>query len=222
MDEMFVPYKTVLESPSIEIPSQVPEAQGNLVWIVVAIIFVCLIIGAYLYTSMVMVKEKAIEVVEEPEVVVEKKIEPLLIPKTIDFSLPAKLDTAVMSKEELAKFIGTEIKNLLVLYSGVTSLQTASIVSFSVRTMLEDFAPVLQAKSLEPVETPSPPPAPPMEKLDEEYISKNVLQPRPHQTQLSLEADEEEEPEPPKKGKINADTDPSLLLMLKQRGLVQN
>jgi len=214
MDEMFVPYKTSLELPIPE-PVSLNESSGggSLLWIVIAITFVCLLVGAYVFvSSRIVVKEKA---VEEPAVN-EKKIEALLVPPTIDFSEPAKLDTAVMSKEELAKFIGTEIKNLLVLYSGVNSLQTASIVSFSVRTMLEDFAPVLQPLSV------VPPSAPVMEKLDEEYISKNVLQPRPQQSQMSLEADEEEEVEPPKKGKINADTDPSLLLMLKQRGLVQN
>ena len=177
----------------------------------------CLLVGAYVFVSSrgVVVKEKAVE-----PVFAEKKIEPQLVPQTIDFSVPAKLDTAIMSKEELAKFIGTEIKNLLVLYSGVTSLQTASIVSFSVRTMLEDFAPVMQPQSVQVEHPRVQEEHPQMEKLDEEYISMKVLQPRPQQNQVNLEADEE--PEPPKKGKINADTDPNLLLMLKQRGLVQN
>jgi len=209
MDEMFVPYKTSLELPIPEQPSHSEPESNSMIWVIIAVVFVCLLVAAYVFvSSRIVVKEKAIEPVYE------KKIEAQLVPPTIDFSEPAKLDTAVMSKEELAKFVGTEIKNLLVLYSGVNSLQTASIVSFSVRTMLEDFAPVLQPQAVVS-------PQPTMEKLDEEYISKNVLQPRPQQSQLSLEADEEEI-EPPKKGKINADTDPSLLLMLKQRGLVQN
>ena len=229
MDEMFVPYKSTLEIPAaIPQPALTPAPQGSALWIGIAIVFVFLIIAAYFFMGNARTaQEKSAELAYDSEIVKNSPQPPpqnqkligsaTSLPATIDFSQPAKLNTETMSKEELAKFVGTEIKNLLVLYSGVSSLQTASIVSHSVRTMLEDFAPVLQPQAVQPqAKEPS------MEKLDEEFISKKVLQPRPQHSHVNLEADtEEEEKDPPKKGKINADTDPSLLLMLKQRGLVQ-
>lgn len=221
MDEMFVPYKSTLE-----IPSTVPDAPQtalptslsyNSLWIGIAVLFVVLIFAAYFFMgNSRTAQEKSVSVESKEAETHQKSISAATpLPTTIDFLQPAKLNTETMSKEELAKFVGTEIKNLLVLYSGVSSLQTASIVSHSVRTMLEDFAPVLQPQAVQ--KAPDS-----MEKLDEEFISKKVLQPRPQHSQVNLDADTEaEEKDPPKKGKINADTDPSLLLMLKQRGLVQ-
>lgn len=232
MDEMFVPYKSSFEV----LPEPVVEATtpSYWLWIVLSVAVILILAGAFLLRSTFILQKKSmsehysIPISEEPvkfepikfepikiEPVAEPVVkvpEPALIPPVIDFSEPAKLNTEKMSKEELAKFVGTEIKNLLVLYSGISSLQTASIVSFSVRTMLEDFAPILQPQSI--------PEKPKLEKIDEEFISTKVLQPRPQPTHLTLDADEEEETkDPPKKGKINADTDANLLQMLKQRGL---
>lgn len=217
MDEMFVPYKNTLEVLS-PLPEQVEKAPGyaanSSLWIGIALVFVVLIFGAYFFMwNTRTAQEKSIA--SEPQQNNQKSIGSASPPATIDFLQPAKLNTETMSKEELAKFVGTEIKNLLVLYSGVSSLQTASIVSHSVRTMLEDFAPVLQPQAVEQRRETG------MEKLDEEFISKKVLQPKPQYSQVSFDADTEEEKDPPKKGKINADTDPSLLLMLKQRGITQ-
>jgi hypothetical protein len=227
MDEMFVPYKNTLELPSAEPTPAVPfntspaSSSFSMMWIGLAVVFVLLIIASsYFLVSSSTAQKKSIEK-EDLHSETVKKTQKVLgsettLPATINFLEPAKLNTETMSKEDLAKFIGTEIKNLLVLYSGVSSLQTASIVSHSVRTMLEDFAPVLQPQAVSSKEQTNQP----LEKLDEEHISKKVLQPRPQPSLVDLDADEEEK-DPPKKGKINADTDPNLLLMLKQRGLVQ-
>jgi len=228
MDEMFVPYKSTLElppsqpTPSLPLePKSTASSSTIILWICVAVVLVVLaFVSSYFLKSSSTAEKKSLENDDSlySEFGTVKKTQKILsaettLPATIDFLEPAKVNTETMSKEELAKFVGTEIKNLLVLYSGVSSLQTASIVSHSVRTMLEDFAPVLQPQAVAstlPLKQSS-------EKLDEEYISKKVLQPRPEPES----ADEEEEKDPPKKGKINADTDPNLLLMLKQRGLVQ-
>lgn len=219
MDEMFVPYKSTLESIPESIPQVTSASSFSLwVWIASAVVFILIVLGVFFmrYQSTVKLEKQSILPLThtQPNTVLKQKLpEVSLLPPVIDFSVPAKLNTEKMNKEELAKFVGTEIKNLLVLYSGISSLQTASIVSFSVRTMLEDFAPVLQPQSL-------PATKPPLEKLDEEFISTKVMQPRAQPTHAQLDADEEEETkDPPKKGKINADTDANLLLMLKQRGL---
>jgi len=224
MDEMFVPYKNTLELPSQGDPVLPLESSSSfsMIWIGVAVVFIIILIFAsYFITSSTSAQKKSLEITNDKSEAVRHNQKVLgsetTLPATIDFLEPAKLNTETMSKEELAKFIGTEIKNLLVLYSGVSSLQTASIVSHSVRTMLEDFAPTLQPQAVSSKEHTKQQPT---EKLDEEYISKKVLQPRPQTSLVDLDADEDEK-DPPKKGKINADTDPSLLLMLKQRGLVQ-
>jgi hypothetical protein len=221
MDEMFVPYKNTLELPSQADPVLPLESSSSssMIWIGVAVVFIIILIFAsYFITSSTSAQKKSLEITNDKSEAVRHNQKVLgsetTLPATIDFLEPAKLNTETMSKEELAKFIGTEIKNLLVLYSGVSSLQTASIVSHSVRTMLEDFAPTLQPQAVSSKEHTKQQPT---EKLDEE---KKVLQPRPQPSLVDLDADEDEK-DPPKKGKINADTDPSLLLMLKQRGLVQ-
>ena len=237
MDEMFVPYKSTLElpselTPSLKVESNSSSSYNSIMWIGIAVVFVIIIFASsYFLTSSSTAQKKSLESKEEEEDFkhsenYKKTTQKILgsetsLPATIDFLEPAKINTETMSKEELAKFVGTEIKNLLVLYSGVSSLQTASIVSHSVRTMLEDFAPVLQPQAAA-VGTSKPTLQKNSETLDEEFLSKKVLQPRPQHSQVVLDADEEEEEkDPPKKGKINADTDPNLLLMLKQRGLVQ-
>ena len=148
-----------------------------MMWIGIAVVFVLLIIASsYFLVSSSTAQKKSIEK-EDLHSETVKKTQKVLgsettLPATINFLEPAKLNTETMSKEDLAKFIGTEIKNLLVLYSGVSSLQTASIVSHSVRTMLEDFAPVLQPQAVSSKEQTNQP----LEKLDEEHISKKVLQ----------------------------------------------
>jgi hypothetical protein len=228
MDEMFVPYKNTLELPTQLAPNLPLESTPSssfstysMMWIGIAVVFLIFILASsYFLASPSSAQKKSLGKEEylSSETVKTQKIlsAETTLPATIDFLEPAKINTETMSKEELAKFVGTEIKNLLVLYSGVSSLQTASIVSHSVRTMLEDFAPILQPQAV----ASTLPHKQSSEKLDEEYISK-VLQPRPQTSLVDLDAEDEEEKDPPKKGKINADTDPSLLLMLKQRGLVQ-
>lgn len=205
MDEMFVPYKSTLEVPESSSPALGTSWSQTWIW-VTAITFCVLLVGAFLVKNSFKLEKQAAPPapIKTPNVA--------LIPPVIDFSVPAKLNTESMSKEELAKFVGTELKNLLVLYSGVSSLQTASIVSFAVRTMLEDFAPVLQPQGITEKK-------PVLEKLDEEFISTKVLQPRPQSQHKQDAIEEEETKDPPKKGKINADTDANLLFMLKQRGL---
>jgi hypothetical protein len=237
MDELFIPYKTAVDIPEVNNPTTVtlPSSESSSwSWIWVVAVMLILIVGGGMY-GMYVIKSKSMAQFTNTENSLQvKQVIPEVIPSTIDFTTPPTLNTQTMSKEELAKFIGTEIKNLLVLYSGVNSLQTASIVGFSVRTMLEDFAPILEPKSIEPklqadkqktdsktIESNKHDPKAKkgMEKLDEEFISTKVLQPKP-QNSYVLDADEEEETkDPPKKGKINADTDTNLLQMLKQRGL---
>ncbi len=226
MDELFIPYKTSVDIPEVNTPEGPAVQSTSWIWIVGIIATVLVLLGCGMY-GMQMFKSKSVSQFTHTDNSLQvKQVIPEIIPATIDFTATPTLNTQTMSKEELAKFIGTEIKNLLVLYSGVSSLQTASIVGFSVRTMLEDFAPLLEPKSVEPkqdnkqtVKTNDPRAKKAMEKLDEEFISTKVLQPRPQNSHV-LNADEEEETkDPPKKGKINADTDTNLLQMLKQRGL---
>lgn len=241
MDELFIPYKSSLELPISNVQPSLPSAEiapsssssnSLWIWLGVAVLFV-IFLGAGLYfallkSSLLKQQSQPYELFSAaPESTLEvKQVIPSVIPNTIEFNTPTKLNTETMGKEELAKFIGTEIKNLLVLYSGVNSLQTASIVGFSVRTMLEDFNPVLQPKSLalEKIEEPEPlkdAKSKGTEKFEDDFISTKVLQPRPQHSHINLDADEEDmEKDPPKKGKINADTDTNLLMMLKQRGLL--
>jgi hypothetical protein len=205
MDEMFVPYKEMFEPPAPK-PLIVTRAPTfNWLWLV-PIVFIIALIAAYAYRQSIKEPLSLGTSINLPLASV-----PPQIIVTTEKTAPVK-PQEFSSPQELAKGVGAQLRDVLLTHKQVPALSVAGIVSHAVRTLLgEDERAVEQpqaaAQSAQPVAHPVAQP-----------VAQAVAQPILKKEALVLD-DLDPEPEPPKRGKINADTDPGLLKLLKERGL---
>lgn len=131
-----------------------------------------------------------VEKVETPK----PKIEPVL-------EIAKKEIVEYGNSHELAKGVGTKIRDMLLNHKQIPSLAVAAIVSSTVKVLLgENDRPQISK--------------------DEEK-KEDVVKPKVEVKEVKKLSDSEEEPvkDTPRRGKINAETDVNLLKLLKDRGL---
>lgn len=242
MDEMFIPYKDMFEPPtrSIHVHDPTPKSSWKLDWKLVLVVLIVIGIGfgirvlfstpeprkpatraqvhptAQVQTAQV-VPQVPTQVPAVPKVSlpialqpVKQSVAPLVsaVPTVIEFKNP----------QELARGVGTELRDVLLKHKQIPSLAVAGIVSNAVRTLLGEDERPEEPKSevLQPKEELKEDPK--REEPKEEPKREEPKREEPKRKEPKLD-DLDDEPEPPKRGKINADTDPSLLKLLKERGL---
>ncbi len=138
--------------------------------------------------------EKVEPKVEKVEPKVEK-VEPKVEPKVEKVEEKKVEVVEYKSPHELAKGVGTKIRDVLLTHKQIPPLAVAAIVSSTVKVLLgENDRPQIQEE----------------EKEEEKP---------PEAERKEVESDEEPVKDLPRRGKINADTDTNLLKLLKQRGL---
>lgn len=214
---MFIPYKDMFEPPtkSIHVHNPVPRTSWKFDWKILLIILVVIGLGLAAKVAFSKPRETSRDIVpretsrdmpreirvvrEVPQVPkevtrqvqVKQSVAPLVtsVPAVIEFKTP----------QDLARGVGTELRDVLLKHKQIPSLAVAGIVSNAVRTLLgED-------------ERPEPP-----EPKPESIPEPKEREPKPEPPKAP---EDEPEVDPPKRGKINADTDPALLKLLKERGL---
>jgi len=203
MDEMFIPYKDMFEPPtrSIHVHAK-PQKSWKFDWKIILAILIVVGIGVAL--KIVIKPSELRREPEQPRVehIIRQEVKPQVkvplvstaplvstVPKVIEFKNP----------QDLARGVGTELRDVLLKHKQIPSLAVAGIVSNAVRTLLGE------------EERPEPLKEEPKVELQKVEVK---IEPK-----IDTEPKEREEQEPPKKGKINADTDPALLKLLRDRGM---
>jgi hypothetical protein len=128
---------------------------------------------------------------------VEVKPEPEKSPEIVEYG----------NSHELAKGVGTKIRDVLLTHKQIPSLAVASIVSSTVKVLLG--------------ENDRPQPSGEQElKVEKEEKVENVEKiEKKEEIKRPRELDDEPTKDTPRRGKINAETDANLLKLLKDRGL---
>lgn len=209
MDEMFVPYKEMFESPIKKVVRQsVPEPlteSYRWIWIILGIFLLVLLLFLF-YRRFGESRDKVDR---------EERVEPIQLPQVIKPEVKEQVNYE--NSQLLAKGVGSKVRDLLLKHKQIPALQVAEIVSTSVRILLgeNERASVAAPISVVPL---SVIPQPVQQDTPEE---KRLPEPRKDGPKVKPpEIVEEEEPkEELKRGKINAETDPALLKLLKERGL---
>ena len=216
MDEMFVPYKEMFESPIKKVVRQsVPEPlteSYRWIWILLGIFLLVLLLFLF-YRRFGESRDK----VDREER--EERVEPIQLPQVIKPEVKKeeiKEQVDYENSQLLAKGVGSKVRDLLLRHKQIPALQVAEIVSTSVRILLgeNERAPVTAPISVVPLSVVPRP-------VQQDTQEKRLPEPRKDGPKVKPpEIVEEEEPkEEPKRGKINAETDPALLKLLKERGL---
>ena len=201
MDEMFVPYKEMFEaaspSPKPLIVTR-PPSNSWIMW-VMPIVFILALLAVYAYRKSS--KEESIKSLGTSINLPHAAVPPQITVSTAPVQQKPK---EFSSPQDLAKGVGAQLRDVLLTHKQVPSLAVAGIVSHAVRTLLGEDERAVDT----PVEMPA------------ESHAQSVREPKIEPVQPTQEV--EEEPERPKRGKINAETDPGLLQLLKERGLNLN
>lgn len=251
MDEMFVPYKEMFESPVKKATKSIPvivekESFFKSKWIWIALVLLILILLAALVLRRIQTEEevpyqvvpptteitKTIEIIKPAKQEVKFELKPEIKPepknpeaKPVAVEVKSEVKTEVKPEVKpeakpkpeildyetpqlLAKGVGLKLRDLLLKHKQIPPLQVAEIVSATVRVLLgenERVAPAVVAV------TPA---------AEVKLPEQRLPEPRKDGPKVKApEIQDEPEPEEPKRGKINADTDPALLRLLKERGM---
>lgn len=140
------------------------------------------------------ISEKPKAETDTPKAEVPKQ-EPEKVPDIVEYG----------NSHELAKGVGTKIRDVLLNHKQIPSLAVASIVSSTVKVLLGENDRPQRGDEDEKKEEPKV----------EHKVEKKVEQ----KVEEKKEEDDEPVKDVPRRGKINAETDTNLLKLLKERGL---
>ena len=224
MDEMFVPYKEMFESPVKKIskspPLQKDSSSKTWIWIALGVF---LILGLFVFFRKYIFQAANVE--EVPEKPLVSSPQPLQLSSV---SKPSEI-VEYENLHLLAKGVGGKLRDMLLKHKQIPALQVAEIVSNTVRILLgENEKPqVVEQKavhqsmhqSMHQALNPAL-----LQKVVEQPIVKEQRLPEPRLDGPKVKPPEmkdvPEEVEEPRRGKINAETDPTLLKLLKERGMM--
>jgi len=223
LESVFVPYRDVLA------PKPAPSAPSTWRWLTLAV--VALLVGAAVWMMTMRSKPSPLQWISEagqtawsPQAAVQKAVvaptstalgPPLAsIPKSISLIRGGASDasTAPTTPHELAKQVGLAVKQTLLTFPSLTPEIVASIVQHTVRSILDTSRP--KAAPAQPPKSTPPEPAPEVPQARGGRMSVRGL-PVPFVDEDDSEAQEAGS----KQKKINADSDPAVLRLMKERGL---
>lgn len=222
LDSVFVPYRDVLA------PKPVAPSVSKWRWLWVGVVFVLVILALWMLTrskpaALQWISNATIDSAWSAPSATQKAIVPSVAPAPPLASIPKSISlirggasdaVAPSSPQELAKQVGLAVKQTLLTFPSLTPEIVASIVQHTVRSILTAARPetkVLQQQA-QPQQVRVEPPRVQVAKGGR--ISVRGL-PIP----VVDEDDAEVQEAGSKQKKINADSDPAVLRLMKERGL---